>query len=408
MSGPAQTFGVSVFIDPMLAELGWPRSVISGSYALATFISGISMLAFGHFLDRFGARRIVPGLAFLFGAGCIGMSAVDSPLGMVVGFIALRLMGSAALCLSCTTVASLWFVRWRGRAMSVTVLGMALSNALMPTFLQTLVNAYGWRAAWFIAGVIVWVFLIVPTAVLLRDRPEAVGLHPDGIEPTAPDATRKRSAPIEHAWAFNQAVPSRTFWLLVVACLAPASVQTGIMFHQVSYFASVGLSAELSASVIGINALVFALVTPLVGGILGRVSERYVMIVGLLFLSSAVVWLMFTSSPLQAVLYGVVLGLSGGAFSTTNAVIWPAYYGRKNLGSIRGVSQAVLAVSAATGPLILSVPHDVVGSYVPGLWVMVALPLVGVVAALLAGPPKPPPDARRLGAPKRAEIGVNI
>jgi MFS family permease len=395
MSGPAQTYGVSIFIDPIIAELGLPRSTISASYSVATILAGLSMLVLGRYLDRAGARRVITLLAILYGIACFGMATISDPIGLFIGFAALRVIGSAALVLACTTLAAVWFVRARGRAMSIVMLGIAFSNAVMPPLLQFLVNAYGWRMTWVVVGLAIWVALIVPSAVFIRNRPEAVGLRPDGDAPVT-DAGSVTARVVEYTWTYQQAIRSRTFWLLVVAALAPGMVQTGLMFHQVSYFTSVGLTAELAASVLSIYAIAFAVMTVIVGRALERVPERYVLMSGLLLLPVAVLWLMFMTHPWQAVLYGVLLGMVGGIHSTTSSVLWAGYYGRQHLGSIRGITQAAIATSAAAGPLILGVPFDLVGSYAPGLWFMIAMPLVCALAALIAGPPGPPPVHTRV------------
>lgn len=390
LTGPAQTYGVSVFIEPMLQELGWGRSLFSAMYSAASIVAGLSMLVFGRYFDRIGARVAVTALAVLYGIACFGMSIVADPLGLAVGFTALRIFGQASLGLACSTLAALWFVRLRGRATSITVLGMALSNAVFPPALQFLISENGWRATWMFVGVLIWIALIAPAAIILRDRPESVGLEPDGRPRSA--AKDGAAARVEHEWTVRQAVRSPTFWLLLVATIAPGTVMTGLVFHQVSLFATRDLSAELAATSLSVYAVAFAATTFVVGGILDRAPARGVLIGGLLLLPLTVLWLMLTTTPYQALVYGALLGIVLGTHATTSTVLWATYYGRRHLGSIRGITQATIVVSAATGPLILSVPYDLTGSYTTGLWLMAALPLLCAASAALAGPPTAPPD----------------
>jgi MFS family permease len=395
ISGPAQTYGVAVFIDPMLLEMGWSRSIVSGTYSAASVVAGLSMLLLGRYLDRIGARRVITGLAILYGFACFGMALVATPLGLAVGFTALRIIGQASLVLACSTLAALWFVRRRGRAMSITVLGMAASNAVFPPVLVWIIGIYGWRTGWVIVGAFIWIALIIPAAVLIRDRPEAIGLEPDGISRQT-SVVGSTTAIVEYDWTLQQAVRSRNFWLLVVASVAPGTVMTGLVFHQVSFFATRGLSAQLAASTLSVYAIAFAVTTFVVGGLLDRIPARHVLISGLLMLPLTVGWVMALTTPFQAIVYGIMLGMVLGTNSTTSSVLWASYYGRRNLGSIRGITQAAIIVSAATGPLMLSVPYDLLGSYTPGLWIMIVFPLVCALAAALAGPPSPPPDQVRL------------
>jgi MFS family permease len=404
MTGPAQTYGVAVFVDPMLKELGWSRSVSAGAYSLASILAGLSMIAVGRFFDRFSARWVIALLVVLYGLACFWMAAVAMPAMLLLGFIALRFSGQASLGLACSTLAARWFVRRRGRAMSITVLGMALSNAVVPLVLTALITAVGWRSAWQITGLVMWATLLLPTLLIVRDRPEAIGLLPDGGP--APAAEAMTPAVVEHTWTVSQAIRSRTFWLLLFASLIPGTVMTGLFFHQVSYFTARGLSPETAATIFTVYSLAFATMTLVVGFVLERAPERYVLIAGLLLLPVSVTLLLVMSSVLEAVLYAVLLGIVLGTNSTTASVVWAAYYGRRHLGSIRGITQAGVVVAAATGPLMLSVPYDLTGSYAPGLWFMAALPLLGALAAVLAGPPGPPPGPGAGHAPLRGGAGL--
>jgi MFS family permease len=393
MTGPAQTYGVSVFVGPMLAELGWSQSVSAGAYSLASMIAGLSMIGVGRLFDRFPARWAIAVLVIAYGVACFGMAAVATPLALFLGFTALRFSGQASLGLACSVLAARWFVRRRGRAMSITVLGMALSNAVVPIALTALIADVGWRSAWQVIGVVMWAVLLLPVLVIVFDRPESVGLQPDGGPAQA--AGGPVQGVVEYTWTVGQAVRSRSFWLLVFASVIPGTVMTGLVFHQVSYLTARGLTTEAAASIFTVYAFTFAAMTFVVGFILERVPERFVMIGGLLLLPVSILILLGTDGVAGAVVYAALLGIVLGTNSTTSSVLWAAYYGRQHLGSIRGITQAGIVVAAATGPLMLSLPLDLSGSYTPGLWFMAALPVVGAMAAALAGPPT--------SAPQRAE-----
>ena len=104
LSGPGQTYGVSVFIDPMLAEFGWSRSLISTTYSIATLLSAIPLVIIGRQIDRVGNRIVLTIAAILSGLALIGLSRVSGPLGLLVGFAFLRTFGSGVLTLSSRTL----------------------------------------------------------------------------------------------------------------------------------------------------------------------------------------------------------------------------------------------------------------------------------------------------------------
>lgn len=60
MTAPGQTAAVSVFIDPMIAEIGVSRSAISAAYLVGTLTGALAMPMVGRLLDRFGIRQLRP------------------------------------------------------------------------------------------------------------------------------------------------------------------------------------------------------------------------------------------------------------------------------------------------------------------------------------------------------------
>ena len=109
---------------------------------------------------------------------------------------------------------------------------------------------------------------------------------------------------------------------------------------------------------------------------------------GQLILIFAMLLTFVMAHPWQAVLYGLSLGLAGGILMTTAAVIWPNYFGRAHLGSIRGVVTAGMVASAALGPLPFGFLFDVFNSYTLAVAIFLALPAACAIAAFAATPPR--------------------
>ncbi|WP_205842053.1 hypothetical protein [Natranaerobius trueperi] len=57
-SGPGQTYSVLIFINYYVSELGWSRSLVSGFYSTATFISGMTIPFIGKSIDKYGHRKM--------------------------------------------------------------------------------------------------------------------------------------------------------------------------------------------------------------------------------------------------------------------------------------------------------------------------------------------------------------
>lgn len=393
LAGPAQTYGVSVFVDPMQGEFGWSRSLISTAYAVATLIGAVAVVAAGRLLDRYGYRAVLTGTAIGFGAALMAMSVVDSPLSLTVGYSLLRGFGIGSLLLASRTLAAQWFERRRGRALGLVALGGSLSLALVPLANQLLIDHFGWRSAWRIDALVMWLVLLPVVAIVVRSRPEDVGQHPDGQPPaTLPEISGAIHETAEAAWTPHQAMRTRAFWLLLGASMIPGLIVTGLDFNQISILTSQGLSATVAASVFTASAI-FALVASQLGGwAVDRIPPRYVLATGQAALAASMLIIVAANATGAALVYGAVRGIALGTWAVAIDATWPAYFGRRRLGSIRGMTFAAEIAGAALGPLPFGLVYDATGSYAAAILGLVVLPVMAVGAVLLATPLQPVAD----------------
>ncbi|MGY8879433.1 MAG: MFS transporter [Dehalococcoidia bacterium] len=393
-SGPGQTFTFSVFQNSFIDDLSLSSTSVSTLYLFGSLTAAGMIIFIGRSLDKYGPRRMMVFAVVCLGLGAMWLSQVNSAWQLFVGFAIMRTMGQGALSLIPATMVSVWFVRKRPMALALMALGGAIASGIYPFYGATLIEEFGWRTARIAIAITGWVLLIVPAIVFIRSSPESIGLKPDGdTDESEKESAKSKKKPdvIEHTWTVNQAVRSRMMWLLIFAGSAQSLVGTGVAFQQVSIMTSKGLSIGAAAGVFGIMAP-SAIVGQFIAGYLAsRMPVRYLIAVGQVGLVLAMIMLLRTDQLWQAYAYGVVLGLNQGFLMNLNQVVWPAYFGRKHLGSIKGVANFGMMASAALGPLPLALSIDQTGSYTLGLYAYMVLPPLCGIAAILAGNPRPAP-----------------
>jgi hypothetical protein len=87
------------------------------------------------------------------------------------------------------------------------------------------------------------------------------------------------------------------------------------------------------------------------------------------------------------ILYGVLVGVQMGIQGLIGGVIWPDYFGRKYLSTIRGVTMMAGVIGSALGPLPFGFAYDLFGGYSEALSISIIFPAIGVVAGVLAKKP---------------------
>jgi MFS family permease len=322
----------------------------------------------------------------------------------------LRALGQGSMSINATLLTAQWFARLRGRAMAVVGLGFALSSAVLPPLSRWLIDLSGWRQAYVTLGVLVWVMVVPAALLVVRDRPEDIGLHPDGADMPPAGEAPAHSAGDAPA---PRLLTSARFWRLALPLAVPAFVVTALVFHQTSIFAEHGLSADLAAGVFVPYAAASVGCSLLAGVAVDRFGPKRLLVGNLCLLSVGTLLALTLDSRAAAVLYAVVLGASGGAQSVAGGVTWAHYYGRQGLGRVQGMATMVSIAGAALGPLPLAALREVSGSYTLGLAVMAALPALGALVIALTLAERPAAVTRnelagRATAPAVAEPGDGV
>jgi MFS-type transporter involved in bile tolerance (Atg22 family) len=159
----------------------------------------------------------------------------------------------------------------------------------------------------------------------------------------------------------------------------------------VSILTGQGLAANATAIVFITSALVTLPASLLAGQLVDRWSLRAVLAAGQALLASALIWLLYVSTPEEAVLYGILRGLSLGCWAVAIDAAWPTYFGRRYLGGIRGMTFGAEIVGAAIGPIPFGVARDLTGSYDAVIVGVTALPIAAMIAMLITTAPGHPP-----------------
>lgn len=384
-SGPGQSYGFSVFIDSMIEDTGLSRTRISLLYTIGTGLSAVMVGGVSRLADRFGARVMAILVAFLMGVACFGMAAAVGGLQFFLAFAALRALGQGSLPINATLLTASWFVARRGRAMALMGLGFAASNAIIPPLGRFLIESIGWREAYIVFGLMVWVLVIPGALIFVRNAPEDVGLFPDGA-PHPPENEPVPSHRDARGRDTRRVFSSPTFWLIALPLATPSLVVTAIIFHQTSIFEERGLSANVAALIFPVMAATSAVTALIAGPLVDRHGPIKLVRFNLGMLLLALIVLQFISAAWMAGMYGVLLGIANGTWQIVNGVTWAHLYGRQGLGRIQGSATMVSITSAAVGPLPLSFLRDLTGGYAVPLIMMGLLVIAGAVAIGFARP----------------------
>lgn len=398
---------LTVLIFPISHQLGWSRTLIAGSVSAGALASLVLSPVVGWAIDRFGARPVLVVSVLVLGVAMISLAWATVPLTFYLAFAAGRVVFHTSAPIGASTVAARWFIRKRGRAIGMIFLFGAIGGVVFTMVASLVVESHGLKATWIAMGLVVLVFSVAPSLLLVAERPEDIGLLPDGEPPDSTDAEKGAGAIVPvgvpdspatvlpraqmttdtDSWTLGEAVRTKTFWLLVFMGFASFFVHTSIGVHMGAYFRDVGLGATSAALAVSLSWSVSAVGSLIWGWVTDRIDVRYAYSVMFLFQAGSTLYLIFVGGTLGVFLASGLFGIVSAGSNVVPSVIYANYFGRSSLGRIRGLGEVGVLLGQATGPVIAGILFDLRGGYSTIFTAFVVMALVCSLLVLKARAP---------------------
>ncbi|MBL8385979.1 MAG: MFS transporter [Burkholderiales bacterium] len=395
----------SLLFPPIVTEFGWERGVTAGAFSFGFFISAIGSPVLGRLMDRHGPLVIVEAGVAMMALGLFLAAYVSAPwhLYLTMGV----LVGGGSVCLGYTGQALYlpnWFVRRRGLAMSIAYSGVGVGSILLFPWLQGVIVDSGWRAAAVAMGILLLAAL-APLNLLVRRRPEDLGLGPDG-DSTAPAAVAARPTNIvDHAWAaidwtLARALRTARFWWIAAGFFTSMFSWYAVQVHQTKYLIEIGYAPMYAAWALGFVSFAAIPGQIALGHISDRIGREWVWAVanGGFVLCYASLLLM-REHPGVALLWFMVAtqGFLGyGLTSVLAGVVAEIFQGRQ-YGAIFGTLMGIGIAGGALGPWLTGAIHDHGASYAPAFVLAIACSIASALCIWRAAPRKVRAVAGRIG-----------
>jgi len=367
-SGPGQSHTFSVYFPLLTTDLGISQGWISTAYGLATLGASFTLPFIGKAVDKHGAFKVVTIVALVLAVVGMGFSQVSNVYVLVIGFGLLRLLGQGSLMLCCNNMVAQWFNKKRGFALSLMSWGFAISMWAHPNFARWASDLYGWRHSWMML-------------LFGHDKPEKVGLRPDGASADADD-DGDDADDANIGMSLKQARGTRTFWIIAFGLFLMAGLITALFLFQVLVFEHQGVSRSIATQVFGVTAIAMVVLVPIIGKLVDRLNPARTFAAALICMSVSLVAITFVSGPVTAVIYAAIFGLTNAMIHAHFVFMWVHYFGRRRIGELQGFAQMVGIFGASLGGMPLGWVFDWVGGYSGILYVLALLPVIAAVLTL--------------------------
>ena len=181
-----------------------------------------------------------------------------------------------------------------------------------------------------------------------------------------------------------------TTWLIGLFVAANAYVTGTLSAHQIAYLQDLGFTAITAATTISVMAVANTFGSMVFGTLAMRFHVRTLTIGAFIIQLTGLLILLSTKKLSFVYLYVAMIGMSAGSLMTALPTFVGAYYERDKYSKILGVVFAFQPIAMAVAATIAGVVYDATASYTMAFVLAISMSLSGLIAAILARPPRQP------------------
>jgi MFS family permease len=402
ITAPLNPVVFSMFIVPIREDMGLSLGTLAWCITFRQISAGISAPVLGHLVDRYGPRWL--GVACSAWAGlCLSALSFSGnvwwmyALFFASGFSGFGVFGGGQI-LTGVPPAN-WFVAKRGRAVSYATMGGGLGTASWSIISAYLVTTIGWREAWFIYGILIAAVLVPAYGILMRRRPEDVGMFPDGadrppVEASAAPKPGETGVVVEANFTLKQAMRTPALWLLVLAFTFHTFATNSILFLRVPYWVELGVSPTWIGPAVASDPFVVMLFTLIFGYLAERHRLALIGFAGGIFRALSMVAMLVTAPHAAWVfLHNITWGVGSAGMGTGQNLAIPAYFGRRAQGAIRGFTAPIMIGAGSISPPLIGglIDRGILTNHMVFVGAAVMMFFAGTIFLVMRTPTLPAP-----------------
>ena len=362
-TGVAQTVlgGVQ---DLIAQDMGWERTTIAFAATAATWTSGLTMPFVGKLVDRYGPRYMMLVAALIVSACFFALGGVNSVWQFYIAYIISRSFAGPNLQnLVPRTVAVNFFRRKRNLALGITALNRIGGESVNLLIITLVAGALSWRVAYRTLGVIA-LPLCIPIFLIMRHRPEDIGLRPDGD--TAPKTLQTMIGAAlagEFDWRLREVVRAPSFWFIVWAEFLSVTTTAAVAFQLVPFLTDSGMPHRTAAFALIVSVLLGGLSVPLWGHLSDKFTIRRLTIAVMLATSIPTATFAYIDAQSVGFYASIVWGIASGGIPIVGSMMIGEYFGRRSFGAVSGLTGPFRTAAMGLGPTLGALLVNATGGY---------------------------------------------
>lgn len=367
-------YGFSTFFNPIAAEFGMSRALMSGVISLSRLEGGIEGPIVGWLIDKFGAQKVLYFGISLAGIGFILLSQVQGPLSLYLIFgLSLSLGYNLGYVNATGAAVAKWFIRKRGRAFSLLTVGNGVGGAIFVPLIAWLILQFGWKPTAVILGVGT-LLIPLPLGLFVKSTPEEMGLKPDGEKISKRKSISDKKvleeeqetddqSDEEENFTVKEAFKTSAFWIYSLSMVLRACILSSIVIHQIPHLTDIGISFQTASNVLGLMVLMSVPGRFIFGSLGDRFNKKILLFLLCVLQGIGILIFIHAKSIMLLYLFVVIYGTGYGGAIPLSIALRADLFGRKNYATIAGFTMTITMIGTVTAPILAGLLYDLTKSY---------------------------------------------
>jgi len=397
--------GMGVLMVVLQENFKWSRTQISFG-ALLSRVEGAALGPIeGVLIDKIGARKMIITGFSIMALGFVLFSLIQSLWQFYAVFILITLGSGIGGWLAIVSVINGWFVKRRSIAMAGAMSGIHIAGFFLPIYAMAMGSNF--RTTSLVIGIFI-LSVAVPCVKIVRNRPEDMGLIPDGSNPFIVREKQKKFSQLSQDpkgqsetqdlvedFTVKQALLAPVFWILTIAHVSSTIAIVTLSLHLTPRVTDMlepvfGSRADAltTASTVETTCSLVALPAIFISGWLGdKISKKNLIVFFLALQGLSTIVLALANSLALAYVFAIMYGIAFGGRIPLITAIRGDYFGRSSFATIMGWSMLPNGILMAIAPVWAGWMYDNYGSYTIPFLTYSIFTLVGAFIMLFAKKP---------------------
>ena len=338
-----QTFFISLFAGEIRETFNLSHGDWGFIYSGGTLASAIAMLCFGGYIDKYKISLNIKIVVISLSLICLSMTFINQVWILPFIIFGLRFFGQGMLIHIPAVAIGKWYGKNKGKALSLSIMGFSIGEAILPVIFVSLFILIGWRNSWLVGTIILFITLPIIINLLSNER------IPNSSQENIIDQVGMGS---KH-WKRKEVLKHWVFWSVIIPFLIPPIFSTAFFFNMVHLTEIKSWSLITFTSLFPFYTGMSILTTLISGWILDKFGVEKILPFYLLPMALGLLVFSYSDTYMTAAIGFSFLGMTQGLAMMIGGTFWPVYYGTKNLGSVRSLSTSCMVFGTAIGPAVV-------------------------------------------------------